>query len=153
MHRTALRSSDFEDHGFIPDRHSRQGGNVSPALEWLGVPPDAVELLLLCEDPDAPGGSFLHWLVTGIDPHTAGVAEHRKPAAGREWPNGFGEIGWVGPAPPPGDPPHHYYFRLYALFEPVDLVDDPSVEDVYRAADAAMLDRGTLVGLYGRRGG
>lgn len=106
--------------------------------------------MLLCEDPDAPSGPFLHWLVTGIDPHAGGVPEHRIPAAGREWHNGFGEIGWGGPAPPPGDEPHRYFFRLYALFEPADLPDDPTVEDAYRAADASMLERGTLVGLFQR---
>lgn len=145
-----LRSPDFNDHAFIPGRHGHDGENISPSLEWVGIPPDAVELLLLCEDPDAPGGSFLHWLVTGIDPHAAGVPEHQSPAGGREWRNSFGEVGWGGPAPPPGDQAHRYYFRLYALSEPPDLVEDPSVEDIYRAADAAMIERGTLVGLFQR---
>lgn len=145
-----LRSPDFSDHTFIPGRHGHDDENVSPSLEWVGVPPETAELLLLCEDPDAPRGSFLHWLVTGIDPHSGGVPEHRTPADGREWRNGFGETGWGGPAPPPGDQAHRYFFRLYALSQPVELPDDPTVEDVYRAADAAMIERGTLVGLFQR---
>lgn len=145
-----LRSPDFEHLGVIPGRHAHDAGNVSPSLEWVGVPPDAVELLLMCEDPDAPGGSFLHWLVTGIDPHAGGVPEHATPAGGLEWPNGFGENGWGGPAPPPGDGPHRYVFTVYALSARGDLPDAPTVEDIYRAADAAMLERGTLVGLYER---
>ena len=145
-----LRSPDFEHNGVMPNRHGRDDDNISPSLEWVGVPAGAVELLLMCEDPDAPGGSFLHWLVTGIDPHAGGVAEHATPAGGREWPNGFGENGWSGPAPPPGDGPHRYVFTVYALSARGDLPDAPTVEDIYRAADAAMLERGTLVGLYER---
>lgn len=145
-----LRSPDFSDHAPIPGRHGHDEENVSPSLEWIGVPVEAVELLLLCEDPDAPGGSFLHWLVTGIDAHSGGVPEHGTPPLGREWRNGFGELGWGGPAPPPGDDAHRYVFRLYALSEPVELPEDPSVQDAYRAADAAMLARGTLVGLFQR---
>ncbi|TDC48872.1 YbhB/YbcL family Raf kinase inhibitor-like protein [Jiangella ureilytica] len=145
-----LRSPDFEDQAFIAARHAHDGENVSPSLEWVGVPPEATELLLLCEDPDAPRGHFLHWLVTGIDPHSAGVPEHGRPTGGREWRNGFGEEGWGGPAPPPGERPHRYVFRLYALARAPELPADPSVDDVYRAADGAMLARGTLVGLYQR---
>lgn len=145
-----LRSPDFSNHTTIPGRHGHDEENVSPSLEWIGVPTETVELLLLCEDPDAPRGPFLHWLVTGVDAHSAGVPERQTPAGGREWRNGFGEVGWGGPAPPPGDQPHRYIFRLYALSESVDLPDDPGVDDVYRAADAAMLERGTLVGLFQR---
>ena len=71
----ALRSTAFADHGEIPQRFSRADGNVSPPLEWSGVPDTAEELLLLCEDPDAPGGPFLHWLVTGIDPTVTAAPE------------------------------------------------------------------------------
>ncbi|WP_106538403.1 YbhB/YbcL family Raf kinase inhibitor-like protein [Haloactinopolyspora alba] len=145
-----LRSPDFDDHGTIPARHGRDGENVSPSLEWVGIPAETSELLLVCEDPDAPGGSFLHWLVTGIDPHVVGVPEHETPAGGRSWPNGFGDDGWGGPAPPPGDDPHRYVFTVYALSAPADLPATPTVEDIYRAADAAMLERGTLVGLFQR---
>ncbi|WP_116951404.1 YbhB/YbcL family Raf kinase inhibitor-like protein [Jiangella endophytica] len=145
-----LRSPAFTDHSPIPGRHGHAGENVSPSLEWVGVPAEATELLLLCEDPDAPGGHFLHWLVTGVDAHSAGVAEQRKPVGGREWRNDFGEVGWGGPAPPPGDEPHRFVFRLYALSGPAALPDDPTVEDVYRAADAAAIERGTLVGLFRR---
>ncbi len=145
-----LRSPDFEDHATIPARHGRDDGNVSPSLEWVGVPNDTFQLLLMCEDPDAPGGSFLHWLVTGIDPHTGGVPEHSTPTAGREWTNGFGEIGWGGPAPPPGDGPHRYVFTVYALSTAVHPADSSNVASIYGAADDAMLERGTLVGLFQR---
>jgi len=145
-----LRSRAFNDHSFIPDRHSHDGGNLSPALEWSGVPNDATELLLLCEDPDAPSGTFLHWLVTGIEPTTTGVDEGQTPQAGQAWPNGFGEKGWGGPRPPAGDNPHRYFFRLYALRQPVRLPAEPTADGVHRAVDDQALATGTLVGLYQR---
>nr|WP_237550689.1 hypothetical protein [Streptomyces sp. SID8354] len=68
---------------------------------------------MLCEDPDAPGGSFLHWLVTGIDPRSPGTAEGEPPPGGREWPNGFGRLGWGGPMPPSGHGADRHFFRLW----------------------------------------
>jgi hypothetical protein len=145
-----LRSQAFNDHSFIPDRHSLDGENLSPALEWSGVPDEAAELLLLCEDLDAPSGTFLHWLVTGIDPTATGVGEGQTPQAGQVWPNGFGEKAWGGPRPPVGDNPHRYFFRLYALREPVRLPAEPTADDVHSAVDDKALATGTLIGLYQR---
>ncbi len=142
-----VHSPDFDDDDFIPRRHGHRDENVSPALEWDGVPGDAAELLLLCEDPDAPSGTFLHWLVTGIEPTATGVAENDTPPGGREWPNDFGESGWGGPAPPSGDA-HHYVFSVYALSNPIDLPVDPSAADVRQAAEDITLGRGTLTGLF-----
>jgi hypothetical protein len=83
------------------------------------VPDGTAELVLLCEDLDAPSRTFVHWLVTGIDPTSTGVAEGQVPAGGREWTNAFGEQGWGGSQPPVGDRPHRYFFSyffsLYAL--------------------------------------
>jgi Raf kinase inhibitor-like YbhB/YbcL family protein len=146
----ALRSPAFNDHTFIPGRHGSDGANVSPALEWADVPGETGELLLLCEDPDAPTGTFLHWLVTGIDPGTTGVAEGQIPAGGRSWTNDFGSDGWGGPLPPPGDSAHRYFFRLYALPTAPQLPDKPTADDVHRAVDDAALASGTLVGLFQR---
>jgi hypothetical protein len=145
-----LRSPDFSDGEPIPHRHSRDGENISPSLEWVSVPVEAAELLLLCEDPDAPRGTFLHWLVTDIDSHSAGVAERRIPEGGREWPNDFGETGWGGPAPPHGDKPHRYVFRLYALSEHLEPGANPTAEDVHRAADPLAVGLGTLIGTFQR---
>ena len=144
-----LRSSSFSDHDTIPRRHAREAENTSPPLVWSGVPDDAVELALVCEDPDAPTGTFIHWLVTGIDPQTPGVDEGAVPAGGQQHPNGFGEPGWGGPQPPIGDPVHRYFFRVFALGEPVGSVDGDA-----NAVRAAIEDRqiasGTVVGVYQR---
>jgi len=145
-----LKSAAFTDHAFIPDRFAKRGGNVSPPLTWAQVPDGSAELVLLCEDPDAPAGTFLHWLVTGIAPHSRGVAEGETPESGSARPNGFGERGWGGPQPPPGDGPHRYFFHLYALAAPPELPDDATPEDVHRATEQGTLASGTLVGRYQR---
>lgn len=114
-----LRSTAFSGESFIPRTYARDGDNLSPPLSWSGVPQEAAELLLLCEDPDAPRGTFLHWLVTGIDPASGGVEAGQTPPGGTPLTNGFGDRGWGGPYPPPGDRAHRYFFRLYALPGPV----------------------------------
>ncbi|GGJ96785.1 PEBP family protein [Pilimelia anulata] len=146
-----VRSDAFDEHAPLPPRLSRPGGNVSPPLAWSGVPDTAEELILLCEDPDAPGDEpFLHWLVTGIDPHTAGVGEGRVPPGAREWPNGFGETGWSGPQPPVGDGPHRYVFRLFAVDAPLDLPAHPDPADVHRALAGHELAGAATVGTFAR---
>jgi Raf kinase inhibitor-like YbhB/YbcL family protein len=146
-----LRSPAFSDQERIPDRFSRLGGNVSPPLTWPEVPREALELLLICEDPDAPHGTFLHWLVTGIDPATRSVDEGRVPVAGREWPNSFGESGWGGPQPPPGDEPHRYIFQLHALVRPAHMPPRPGIPQIHEVIKAAgPLASGTLTGTFSR---
>ncbi|GGK19836.1 PEBP family protein [Pilimelia terevasa] len=149
--RLTVRSGAFPDNGALPDHLSRRGGNVSPPLAWDGVPDTAEELILLCEDPDAPGPQpFLHWLVTGIDPRTSGIPEGEVPAGAREWPNGYGETGWGGPQPPVGDGPHRYYFRLIAVDAPLDLPAEPHVDDVERALAGHALAGAATVGMFAR---
>lgn len=144
-----LRSSAFNDHDLMPGRLSKPGGNVSPPLQWAGIPDGTEELVLLCEDFDAPQ-PFLHWLVTGIEPGTNGVGEGQVPDGGKEWPNGFGSTGWGGPQPPKGDNPHRYFFHLYAVSRPLDVPETPMAEDVRRAAEQQELASGTLVGTFYR---
>ncbi|WP_346655827.1 YbhB/YbcL family Raf kinase inhibitor-like protein [Streptomyces sp. RFCAC02] len=145
-----LRSTAFDDRAPVPERHARGGGNVSPPLDWSRPPPGTRALALLCEDPDAPGGTFLHWLVTDIDPTSAGTAAGELPDGGSAHPNGFGDRGWDGPQPPPGDPAHRYEFRLYALPADVTLPDDVSAAEARRVLDARGLASGTLTGTYQR---
>ncbi|MEV7521362.1 YbhB/YbcL family Raf kinase inhibitor-like protein [Streptomyces sp. NPDC091371] len=145
-----LGSTAFRDHQEIPRRHSGEGDDVSPPLTWSAAPEGARELVLVCEDPDAPGGTFLHWLVTGIDPGSSGAAEGAVPPGGREWPNGFGRVGWNGPMPPPGHGRHRYFFRLYAVSEPLPLPERPGSDAVHRALKGRELAAGTLVGTYER---
>ena len=86
-----LRSPSFGDHQPIPARHAKNHDNLSPALEWSGVPEEAVELAVLCEDPDAPSGSFTHWVLAGVQPAATGLADAGAPVPAVEGRNDFGE--------------------------------------------------------------
>lgn len=145
-----LMSSAFNDNAPIARRYALEGDDISPPLTWSGVPDDASELVLLCEDPDAPTGTFVHWVVVGIDPNSDGAEAGTLPQGATELVNGFGRRGWDGPHPPPGDDPHHYLFRLYALKEPCVLPDAPTAEQVHEAVEPRQLASGTLVGVYQR---
>lgn len=145
-----LTSSAFAANGAIPALHTCEGQDVSPALSWQGAPPGTKSFALIVDDPDAPSGTFTHWVVVGIDPHSDGVDPGERPPGGTELVNGFGKPGWGGPHPPPGDEAHHYVFRLYALSEPCVLPDAPSSEQVHRVVEDRQIASGTLVGLYQR---
>ncbi len=145
-----LMSAAFSDHAPIARRYALEGEDVSPPLTWSGVPDDASELVLLCEDPDAPSGTFVHWVVVGIDPHSSGAETGSVPPGGTALVNGFGQRRWDGPHPPPGDEAHRYFFRLYALGEPCVLPDAPTAEQVHEAVEPRQLASGTLVGVYRR---
>jgi Raf kinase inhibitor-like YbhB/YbcL family protein len=145
-----LRSPSFGDHQPIPPRHAKDQENLSPALEWSGVPQEAAELAVLCEDPDAPGGAFTHWVLAGLQPTATGLAEGEHPAAAVEGRNDFGEEGYGGPRPPVGDGPHRYFFRVFAASAPLGLVAGASADDLRRALEGKELASGTLIGTYQR---
>jgi Raf kinase inhibitor-like YbhB/YbcL family protein len=108
-----LRSPSFGDHQPIPARHAKDHDNLSPALAWSGVPQQAVELAVLCQDPDAPRGTFTHWVLAGLEPTATGLAEGERPAVAVEGRNDFDEEGYSGPLPPVGDGPHRYFFWVF----------------------------------------
>src|SRR5919198_814018 len=108
-----VTSPDFADGAAIPKRFTCDGANVSPALRWSGVPAGTAELALVVDDPDAPGGTFTHWVVVNIDPGTASIDEGSPPPGARQAPNSAGKSSWFGPCPPSGA--HHYRFTVYAL--------------------------------------
>ena len=110
-----LLSSSFAEGGWIPELHSYRGAGLSPSLEWSGEPEDLRSLALVVEDPDAPSGTFCHWLVYDIPPDVHTLALGWKPGSvGVGGTNDFGRPGYGGPSPPKGSA-HRYYFRLYAL--------------------------------------
>jgi Raf kinase inhibitor-like YbhB/YbcL family protein len=141
-----LRSPSFGDHQPIPTRHAKDHDNLSPALEWSGVTEEAVELAVLCEDPDAPRGTFIHWVLAGLEPTAPGLVEGERPAAAVEGRNDFGEERYSGPQPPVGDPPHRYCFWVFAASAPLELTAGASAEDLRRALEGGELASGTLVG-------
>ncbi|MDQ3570966.1 MAG: YbhB/YbcL family Raf kinase inhibitor-like protein [Actinomycetota bacterium] len=145
-----LRSPAFADHDRIPARHAKEEDNLSPALEWGDVPAGTVELAVTCEDPDAPGGTFVHWVMAGIDPARRGLAEGETPAEAAVGVNDYGEQGYGGPRPPAGDDQHRYFFRLHAASEPLGFGSGGSLEELREALSDKELASGTLVGTYQR---
>jgi Raf kinase inhibitor-like YbhB/YbcL family protein len=151
VQKTIVVSSDaFGDGQTIPTSFTCDGSDVSPPLRWSGVPDEAVELALLVEDPDAPGGTFVHWLLWGLAPGVSELPEGSVPDGARQGTNGFGKLGWGGPCPPRGHGPHRYVFTLHALAEPLH-VDEGATADQLRAAiEGKVIAQGQLIGLYGR---
>jgi Raf kinase inhibitor-like YbhB/YbcL family protein len=149
MSEFAITSSAFADGDQIPEKHSCDGDNVSPPLEWSNLPPDTTSLALIVDDPDAPSGTFVHWLAWGLDPGDSGLGEGE--AAPAEGTHGFGDRGYAGPCPPPGHGPHRYFHRLYALDEKLDLPDGASREQLEAALEGHVLATAQLIGTYERR--
>jgi Raf kinase inhibitor-like YbhB/YbcL family protein len=145
----ALRSAAFEDGQPIPRRHTCEGEDVSPALDWTSPPAGTRSLALVVEDPDAPGGTFTHWLAWGIEPGTLGLAEGgHPPMEGR---NDFRRRGWRGPCPPRGHGPHRYVFRLVALDTTLtDLAPGAGARKVDEAVRGHVLGAAELIGTFER---
>jgi Raf kinase inhibitor-like YbhB/YbcL family protein len=145
-----LTSSAFVDGGMIPLQYSCDGDEISPPLRWSGVPGDARELALLVEDPDAPGGTFVHWVLFKIPPDAAGLDEAAIPEGAREGSNSSGATEWAGPCPPESGGAHHYEFLLYALPERLGLSEGATAQEVQNAIGDTALARGKLVGRFDR---
>jgi Raf kinase inhibitor-like YbhB/YbcL family protein len=136
--------SVFADGGAIPRAYTCDGAGRPPAVSWSGVPERARELVLVVEDPDAPGGTYVHWTAFGISGQATSVPAN---VAGGE--NSGGDEGWTPPCPPKGDKPHHYVFTVYALGRASGLKAGADAGTV-RSALGSAIARGRLVGTYRR---
>jgi Raf kinase inhibitor-like YbhB/YbcL family protein len=141
-----VKSSAFADGQPIPQKYTCDGADLSPPLAWTGVPSDAAALALVVDDPDAPGGTFVHWVVANINPASKGVPEGGAPDAGLQVVNSSGNASYSAPCPPSGT--HHYRLTVYALGSPVDVAADTDLDTVFSAIDATSLGQGTLTGTY-----
>jgi hypothetical protein len=141
-----IRSSAFSENESIPKKYSCDGENVSPPLELKELPRNTESLVLICDDPDAPGKTFLHWLAYDIEP-TGSIAEGQS--VGTEGKNDFGKNGYGGPCPPGGT--HRYYFRVYALDAKLGIKPGASRSDVESAMSGHVLDQAELMGRYARQ--
>jgi Raf kinase inhibitor-like YbhB/YbcL family protein len=149
-----LTSPAFAAGATIPTVHTCDGADISPPLSWSGVPAKTVSLALLCDDPDAPRGTWVHWVLYDLDPGVselaAGVPATRNlPGGANQGNNDFGKLGYGGPCPPPG-PAHRYYFRLLALDRKLGLSPGTTMKQVLAAAEGHVLARVELMGHYGR---
>jgi Raf kinase inhibitor-like YbhB/YbcL family protein len=152
-----LRTTAFAERGAIPRRHTCDGLDLSPPLAW-GAPPNGTDTFALAvTDPDAPNGPAVHWTAWNLDggyrelPEGVALEEAMPPPI--QGPTYTGDPGWHGPCPPPGDDPHAYEFRLWAVSGTLDpgVVDDEAdLETLFRALDGRVLALGTLTGTYGR---
>lgn len=139
-------SRAFKQNASIPKKYSCDGEDINPDLGFVGMPEEAESLVLIMDDPDAPGGTFTHWLAWGIDP-ASGIAEAER--LGTEGMNDFGKVGYGGPCPPRGTP-HRYFFRLYALDTELALEEGASRKEFEAAMAEHVLSEGELMGRYGR---
>lgn len=150
-----VTSAAFHEGETIPAQYTCDGDNVSPPLRWGRLPKDSQSLALICEDPDAPSGTFVHWLIFNLPPIVSDLPEAMptyqdlEETGAIQGRNDFNNIGYDGPCPPPGNP-HRYYFRLYALDTKLELTAGAKKREFMRALEGHILGEGHLMGTYQR---
>jgi Raf kinase inhibitor-like YbhB/YbcL family protein len=154
MQTILISAEDFQAGGNIPDEYTCEGNDISPALSWKGVPAEAKSIALIMDDPDAPGRTFVHWVLFNIPANALklpkGIQRSETLSDGSvQGITDFGRVGYGGPCPPPGKP-HRYYFKLYALDTKLSLSPGASKKQVEDAMKGHTLAKGELVGKYGR---
>jgi Raf kinase inhibitor-like YbhB/YbcL family protein len=146
-----LTSPDFTEGSRIPKRFTCEGENVSPELHVSGVPERTTCLALVMDDPDAPAGTFTHWIVWNIPFTVSKFSSTNMPKTAVEGENSAGKMGYVGPCPPTGT--HRYFFRLYALDTSVVMEEELSLENLNKAMMGHIVAQAELVGLYAKEQG
>jgi Raf kinase inhibitor-like YbhB/YbcL family protein len=149
-----IESSVFADRSAIPKQHTCQGENSSPDLKWSAPPEGTKSLALIVDDPDAPAGTWVHWVLWNLPPTLRGLPEgiatnESLPDGTRQGVNDFKRIGYGGPCPPPGKA-HRYFFKLYALDSSLELQASSTKAQLERAMQKHILEQAELVGTYQR---
>ena len=149
-----LSSTAFRNGETIPKQFTADGRNVSPPLKWAEPPAGTRSLSLICEDPDAPRGTFTHWVLFNLPADARELSEdipneRTLKDGARQGTNDFGKVGFGGPAPPPGKP-HRYFFRLYALDTTLDLPAGATKDQLKDGMKGHILAEGNWMGEYGR---
>lgn len=149
----AIWSDAFYTGGTIPSKHTCDGIDISPPLSWKGIHSDTKSITLIMEDPDAPGKVFVHWVIFNIPPFISTLPEGIPKIKNIDFTiqgiNDFGRIGYNGPCPPVGKP-HRYFFKIYALNIRLNLPPGSTKAEVEKAMDNHLLNKGELMGRYGR---
>lgn len=149
-----ITSPAFKDGAPIPKKYTCDAENVSPPLEWSGLPEGTKSVAVICDDPDAPVGTWVHWVLYGLPP-TQTSLEERVPTTDvlpgdvRQGRNDFKQFGYGGPCPPPGKA-HRYFFKIYALDVDTDLEPGASKKQLRKAMEGHILAQGQLMGTYQR---
>jgi Raf kinase inhibitor-like YbhB/YbcL family protein len=149
MQMMSITSPAFVHNKAIPSKFSCDGDDLSPPLAIEGVPREAKSLALVMDDPDAPGGTWVHWVLWNIDPATTQIAQGSVPPGARQGVNSWERGNYGGPCPPSGM--HRYYFRLFALKERLDLPSSATRKDLDHAMQGKIVARSELLGLYSRK--
>ena len=150
-----LTSSAFKAGEAIPAKHTCDAQNVSPQLKWTDTPANTKSLALIADDPDAPGGTWVHWVLFDLPPNVTELAEALEktqyiPSGAKQGLNDFRHLGYGGPCPPHGKP-HRYFFKLYALDKELGLKPGASKKEVEQAMEKHILAEATLMGTYKRK--
>ena len=150
-----LTSAAFAEGSAIPAKYTCDAKNVSPPLKWSGVPAGAKSLALIADDPDAPVGTWVHWVLYDLSPATSelaeGLSQSQFVASGaKQGLNDFKHLGYGGPCPPHGKA-HRYFFKLYALDTLLDLKPGLTKKDLEQAMDKHILSQAQLMGTYQRK--
>jgi Raf kinase inhibitor-like YbhB/YbcL family protein len=149
-----LTSSAFLEGATIPKKHTADGADVSPPLSWQGAPQTTKSFALICDDPDAPRGTWVHWVLFNLPTDKYELSED-VPSTGKvssgalQGKNDFGKLGYGGPSPPKGKP-HRYFFKIYALDTVLDLKEGATKAQLEKAMAGHTLAQGQLMGTYGR---
>jgi Raf kinase inhibitor-like YbhB/YbcL family protein len=148
-----LKSSAFSEGNIIPKKYTCNGEDISPPLLWEGVPVEAKSLALICDDPDAPLGIWVHWVVYNLPSSITGLSENQPktivlPNGGNQGENDFRKIGYNGPCPPGGI--HRYFFKLFALDTILHLESSVTKKKLMEAMTGNILAEGKLMGRYSR---
>ncbi len=148
-----IRSTVFENGRMIASKYTCDGRDVSPPLEWRGIPPGTESLALVCDDPDAPAGTWVHWVCYDLDPSIPGLPEgvapvETLPTGGVQGLNDFRKTGYGGPCPPSGT--HRYFFKLYALDKKLGLPPGATKQKLVNAMAGHVLGEASVMGTYRR---
>ncbi|MCX6744560.1 MAG: YbhB/YbcL family Raf kinase inhibitor-like protein [Candidatus Parcubacteria bacterium] len=144
-----LTSPAFTNNSKLPAKCTCDGQGINPPLTIVEVPDNAQSLALVADDPDAPSGNFVHWLVWNIDPKTTDIAENSVPGASNLGKTSAGRTGYVAPCPPSGT--HRYFFKVYALDIKLDLTPNTGADNLAKAMQGHILDSAEIIGLYQRK--
>ena len=147
--RLMITSPAFENNGLIPEQYTCEGRNVNPPLFIGNMPPATKSLALLVDDPDAPMGTWVHWVVWNIPPAAKEIRENSLPSGAKQGLNDFKINAYRGPCPPSGT--HRYFFKLYALDTLLNLPLDATKTDLEKAMSGHVMKRSEIIGLYKRR--
>lgn len=146
-----VESKSFKNNSYIPSRFTADGADISPSLSWTKASPATKSYCLICNDPDAPNGNWVHWVAYDIPPNVDSIVENASSAGqfARQGVNSFHKVGWNGPSPPAGKP-HRYIFTVYALNAMLGNIGQPTDGDLKKRLAGHILSSGTIVGLYKR---